>query len=193
MGRNLRTEKIINEILRYGIGLSSVGGALLVPNIMTGLKGPLEKLYAHLDDRDKEIEVRRVVYYMKDRGYLAGDYEFGLQITERAKEILRKRDIDSLEIKPQTVWDKKWRIICYDIPISHSAARRALQEKLHTYGCFHLQSSVLITPFPCFDDVKTIAVNYDVAAYVSYFEATKLMNEHLLVRRFQKKFPKTKF
>ena len=193
MARNLRTEKIIDEILRYGVTSAALGAAFVAPNILIGLKKPIEKLYEHLDDRERKREVMRVIYYMKNRGYLAGDYEFGLQLTDRAKELLRKRDIEKLETTPQSVWDKRWRIICYDIPVSHSGARRALQEKLHKYGCFHLQSSVLITPFPCLEDIKAIAATYDVSDYISYFEATGLMNEAVLIRRFQKRFPHTKF
>lgn len=193
MGRNITTEKVIDEILRFAVGIASTGSALFVPNILIGLQKPLDVFYSHLDEREKAREIRRIVYYMKDRGYLAGEYEFGLQITDKAKDILKKREIELLTITPQKVWDKKWRIICYDIPVSHSAARRALQEKLRSYGYFHLQGSVLITPFPCLDDIKTITAAYDVADYVTYFEAINLMNEKVMIRRFQKRFPQTKF
>lgn len=193
MAKTLTTEKVIDEIIRYGTSAAALGSKIIAPNILIALDKPLKTLYQHLDDREREREVRRIIYYMKERGYLAGDYEFGLQLTYKAKRLLHKRDIVTLTISAPNAWDKKWRIVSYDIPNSKSSARRALQEKLHSFGFFHLQSSLLITPFACLEEIKTIAAYYEVSDYLTYFEADSLMNQKLIIKRFQKRFPNTKF
>lgn len=188
-----RTAKIVDEILRYGVTAVALTAGLFIPNLMIGLRKSLGKLLKGLDDREKERELRRIVINMKAQGYLAGEYEHGLQLTEKAKKRLAKNYVNNLRAKPHTVWDRKWRIIIYDIPETHQIARQALVVKLHKYGCFQLQKSTWITPFPCRDDIESITLYYDVDKYVTYFEAINLDNPKPLISRFQNKYPGTKF
>ena len=193
MDKRDRTAKIVDEILRYAVGGGVLAIGLFVPNIMIALRKPLNTLLHTLDDREKEREVRRIITNLKSQGYLAGEYEHGLQVTEKAKQRLAKNLIANLRLQPQNVWDKKWRIIIYDIPEKHQLARQSLVVKLHRYGCFQLQKSTWITPFPCRDDIIALTSYYDVQQYVSYFEAINLDNDTPLIARFRKKYPNTAF
>jgi hypothetical protein len=156
MARSETTSLFIDDVIRFGVVAATTGAVILAPSIMIALDKPLSKLLTHLNRRDDELsrqrEVKRVISYMKSQGYLAGDYEHGLQVTAKAKKRLASREA-ALTAQPPAVWDKKWRIIMYDIPNTHTSARHEIRRKLRAYGCFHLQRSVLITPFACFDDV----------------------------------------
>jgi len=193
MSRDPRTSHIIDEILLFSVTGAALAGGLLVPNLLIGLDKPLRKFWKHLEKREKEYELQRIIYSMKARGYLAGDYEHGLQLTDKARKRLARIEFDSLVAKPQHRWDRLWRIIIYDIPEEHKLARNALTTKLRDYGCFQLQKSTWITPFPCREDIETITSNYEVDDYVTYFEAINLDNAAPLIRRFKKKYPATKF
>ncbi|MFZ2494945.1 MAG: hypothetical protein WAW60_04215, partial [Candidatus Saccharimonadales bacterium] len=114
MGRNDTTSQLIDEILRFGAISLALGATMIAPNIMIGLKKPLDSLFQHLDKQEREREIRRTLYYMKERGYLAGEYEHGLQLTDKARERLARIDA-KLIATPQDVWDGWWRIIIYDI------------------------------------------------------------------------------
>ncbi len=193
MGKNATTSKIIDEIIRYGTLGGLIGASLFAPGMSQALDKPLRRLTRHLDENERRRELRRIVYGMKARGYLVGEYEHGLQLTEKAKARLATADIDRLEVQPQQIWDKKWRIIMYDIPEEHKYARDALTTRLRRYGCFQLQKSTWITPFPCRKDIETITAHYGINAFVSYFEAINLDNQAPLLRRFKTKYPSTKF
>jgi len=92
MGRNSATSKVVDEVLRYG-ALGVAGGvASIAPNALLGLHKPLDKLLNHLDKRDRDREIRRVLYYMKERGYLVGEYEHGLQLTKKARKRLQQTE-----------------------------------------------------------------------------------------------------
>ncbi len=197
MARNETTSMVIDDIIRFGAMAATVGAMMLAPNILIALEKPLDKLFSHLDTKDKQLakerELKRVIRYMKDRGYLAGEYEHGLQLTEKARKRLICRQTEHMSAKPVARWDKTWRIIVYDIPNTRAAARQAICRKLRQYGCFHLQRSVLITPFPCFEDVTCMAAQCDVEKYVTYFETGFLANDRVLIKRFAKKYPETAF
>lgn len=192
MNREL-TKKLIDELIRFGAFGVALSAAVVAPNIMQALDGPLRKLFDRLDAREKEREIQRVIRYMKQQGLLAGSYEHGLQLTEKARKRLAKADFESLRVEPQITWDKRWRIIIYDIPEDHKSARNALAGRLRSFGCFQLQKSTWITPFPCRDGVATLAAHYDVDENITYFEAINLDNEKVLKKRFQKKYPATQF
>lgn len=197
MARNETTSLIIDEIIRYGVGAAAISTAFVLPNILIALEKPLSKLFDGLDVRDaklrQERELKRMIRYMKSQGYLVGDYEHGLTLSTKAKRRLARREIETLQAKPLEVWDKTWRIIIYDIPNTKTSARFELKRRLRNYGCFHLQRSVLVTPFPCFEDIATLATQCQVEAYVTYFESTKLANDKPLIKRFAARYPHTNF
>lgn len=193
MSRNAVTSKVVDEVIRFGALGGMIGSVIIAPGMARALDKPLQKLWRNLDARERERRLRKVIYKMKENGYLAGQYEHGLRITQKAKDRLAKVELDKLAAKPQARWDKKWRIIIYDIPEEHKQARNALAARLRMYGCSQLQKSTWITPFPCRNDIEAITSQYGINQFISYFEAINLENAAPLLRRFRKKYPNTSF
>lgn len=193
MAQRSITSKLVDEVIRFAAYGGALTATLVAPNIVQALDKPLRTLDKKLDDRDKLRETQRVVRYMKHQGLLAGSYEHGLQLTDKARERLAHIELRDLSVQPQQIWDKRWRIIIYDIPEEHKSARNALGSNLLSYGCFQLQKSTWITPFPCREDITALCASYDVDQYVTYFEAIHLDNASVLIRRFKKKYPDTRF
>lgn len=193
MSERETTGKIIDEIIRFGVGGTALAAGLAVPGLLVGLEKPLAKLFATMDEREKKRELRRIVYQMKEKGLLAGDYEHGLQVTEKARKRLEVANIRDMQAVAPRQWDGTWRIIIYDIPEDRAISRQALADRLRAYGCFQLQKSTWITPFPCRTDVVTLSSRHDVDQFVTYFEATHLDNSRALIARFARKYPNTNF
>lgn len=187
------TSALVDHILRVGAYSTAVGAGLLMPNIVQSLDKPLKALDKRLSERAREREIMRVVYYMKSRGYLAGEYEHGLQVTSAGRERLIRVEIKDTKITAPKKWDGVWRIIFYDIPESHRAGRQALVGTLRNIGCFQLQKSVWITPFACREVVERVAAYHDVDTYITYLEASYLDNAEPLIGRFAKKYSQTTF
>lgn len=187
------TGKVIDEIIRFGVGGTALASGLVLPGLLIGLEKPLAKLFNTMDEREKQRELRRIIYQMKEKGLLAGDYEHGLQVTDKARRRLETADIRDLRAQSVSRWDGTWRIIIYDIPETYAFGRHALADRLRAYGCFQLQKSTWITPFPCREDIVTLSAYHDVDKYVTYFEATHLDNAKPLIARFARKYPATRF
>lgn len=197
MGKNQYTSKIVDEIIRFGAFGTVITAVAVAPNLAQVLSRPLNRLGRKLDERDelrsREKEVQRVIRYMKQQGLLAGEYEHGLQLTNKGRKRLERIALDSLAVHATKVWDKKWRIIIYDIPETHRAARDAFWARLHRLGCFQLQKSTWISPFDCRQEIATLAAHHAVDPYVTYFEAINLDNQKILIARFKKNYPETQF
>ncbi len=193
MGKNETTSKLVDEIIIFGVTGVALGTEILLPGIAIALEKPMGKFFKTMDKREKERILRRTVNYMRVQGYFVGDYEHGLQITPKARKRYAESSVKKIVQSPQEKWDKKWRVIIYDIPIHKDDARRALQSSLRKYGCRPLQKSAYITPFPCAEDIERLAVYYKVEQYVTYFEATRLSNEKAMIAIFKRMYPKTKY
>lgn len=187
------TSKLVDEVLRFAAFSGVVAAVLVAPNIIQALDKPLRALDKSLNRRERAREAQRIVYYMKSQGYLAGEYEHGLQLTPKAIRRFQAVQLNDLSVQPLGRWDHFWRLVLYDIPEDMKGARNGFHTRLRQIGCFQLQRSVWITPFPCRDLVETFAAHYGTDKYVTYFEARNLDNELVMLRYFSKKYPATKF
>ena len=64
--------------------------------------------------------------------------------------------IDKLKIKRPQRWDRKWRIVIFDIAELKKLYREAFRGKLKELGFRPLQKSVWIHPFNCRDEIELL-------------------------------------
>jgi len=71
-------------------------------------------------------------------------------------------------------WDKKWRVVIFDIPQELHNARNLFRHRLKTLGFVTLQKSIFVFPYPCEGDLSDICKNYKIADYVDLIIAESL-------------------
>ncbi len=108
-----------------------------------------------------------------------------LTLSEKGKTTTNKFYPDRLIITTPKSWDKKWRIVIYDIPHKKRTARDALRRKLQELGFKEWQKSVFIYPYPCQDEINFIIEFFDVRPYVRYAELINPTNEAELKLHFK--------
>ncbi|MBI2635576.1 MAG: CRISPR-associated endonuclease Cas2 [Parcubacteria group bacterium] len=106
-------------------------------------------------------------------------------LTEKGKKKVIAFDLDNMAVKKPAFWDKKWRVVTFDVPESKRPARNALRDKLSDLGFYSLQKSVFVYPYNCLDEIEFIAEIFQVRPYVRFFEATKITNESELKLHFE--------
>jgi DNA-binding transcriptional regulator PaaX len=87
-------------------------------------------------------------------------------------------------IIPRHPWDKRWRIIIFDIPEKIKRVREALRYHLKNLGFKELQHSVFILPYKCRNEMEYLVEFYNVRRFVRYIEAHHLDNELDLKHKF---------
>ena len=113
----------------------AVGPILLssffLPNAPQMLK-PLIKWHKNWDKIDKR-RVNDAVKRLNSKRLIElaekGD-EVYVKITTNGKNLLRRFDYDDIELSKARTWDKKWRLIIFDIPEKKKKERNALSKKL---------------------------------------------------------------
>lgn len=105
-------------------------------------------------------------------------------LTEKGKKRAVVAKIDELIIPEQKYWDKKWRIVIFDIPEKLKHVRNTLRKKLKELGFIELQKSVFIYPYPCKDEIDFIIEVFDLRNYVKLMTVTEITNESELKLKF---------
>ena len=85
-------------------------------------------------------------------------------------------------LKTKKGWDKKWRLIMFEIPETQRALRDKLRRKLTSLGLGILQSSVWITPNDIKNEIEEIRNSFDLGSQLKYFEvsATPTLNQQII-------------
>jgi len=100
-------------------------------------------------------------YYLKKKGMIHVEYrgqQMYISLTKQGAKRAGKYKIDDLKIKKSNVWDKKWRILIFDIADKQRIKREALRGKIKELGLFQLQKSVWVSPY---DFKKEMAILRD--------------------------------
>lgn len=156
------------------------GGALAVTALMApGVLQALKPLIARNHKRKyyERERIRTELRRLKKRRlvdlYQHGDDLF-IKITENGKSRLRKLSFDNLLIPRMEHWDRKWRVVIFDIPEKYKRSRWTFQSKLKDLGFYPLQKSVFVFPFDCRDEVDFLTSFCEIKPFVHYLETNDL-------------------
>src|SRR3989338_3424474 len=118
---------------------------------------------------------KKSITYLKSRGYvrILSESPEGMkvEITRAGKRIVKHVDIAELALPKPETWDKKWRIIVFDVPNYKNKNRTAFREKIKELGFRLVQKSVWVYPHECREQIMIIRKFYDIEKYVTYVEA----------------------
>lgn len=104
----------------------------------------------------KNQKIYDAFYKLKKRGFINIQYRNGqiyISLTKEGRKKAGWLQINSLKIKKPKKWDKKWRLIAFDISQPKLIYREALRGKLKELGFYKFQKSIWIHPYNCKDEI----------------------------------------
>lgn len=168
---------ILNSIAAAGI--LSLG--LLAPNALQALKPlGLDRNFKSNTNRSlsRLISLGLVVFVEKDgKKYL--------KLTEKGKLKLMTLEKDNFKFNKPQKWDKKWRIVIFDIPQRRRLQRDKLRFTLKQIGFVKLQHSVWVYPYDCEELITLLKLDFKVGKEILYIIAEKIENDKLLRKYFK--------
>jgi phenylacetic acid degradation operon negative regulatory protein len=173
------TKSLLIDILKSACGLtillSRPSGSMYYPEYFFD-KGTF--------DRKK---FRRTVNYAQKQGYIEvkeKKEELTITLKELGHSRALKYSIDDIHIPEPIVWDKKWRLVIFDIPENIRPARLIFKDKLDELGFAQIQKSTYVHPFPCHNEIEYIRSLYGLEQYIRLGVLDKLEGDELLRKRF---------
>jgi len=98
-------------------------------------------------------------YQLRKRGVVQierRNHQIYISLTKEGKKLAGWLQIDALKIKKPNKWDRKWRIIIFDISELKRIYRDAFRGKLKELGFYQIQKSVWVHPFDCRDEIELL-------------------------------------
>ncbi|OGI14115.1 MAG: hypothetical protein A3E38_02130 [Candidatus Moranbacteria bacterium RIFCSPHIGHO2_12_FULL_54_9] len=162
----------------------AVSLALMAPNIVQVIRlfKKRERKYqtpAHL---------RKVVEKMRKQGYLSvkkyGDEEKVI-LTDKGRYELLKYKLRERKLQIPKKWDRKWRIIIFDIQEKRRLLRDKIREQIQRFGFHKLQQSVWVYPYECEELVTLLKADCRMGKELLYIVADEIEGEDALKKRFK--------
>lgn len=108
---------------------------------------------------EEERKFRNAFYYLRKKKLIDVEYrgnQMYFSLTEEGKKKAGKYKINDLKIKAAKKWDKKWRVLIFDIEDKHRVKREALRGKIKELGLYQLQKSVWVCPYEFKKEMKLL-------------------------------------
>lgn len=105
------------------------------------------------------------------------------RITEKGKRVLQM-ETERVVMTKKRKWDKRWRIVIFDIPERRKRVRDRLREFMSSYGFVRLQDSVWIYPYDCEDLIALAKAEFRIGADVLYMIVERLERDKYLREHF---------
>ncbi len=148
----IKTRYYAKEILKYLLLSGATFIAASSPYFVFNLS---QKIF-----KDRKIVRKKInnsFWYLKKKGLLQlkrQKHDVCIALTKGGRKRAGKYQIDDLYIERPKKWDKKWRIVIFDIPNSSAVVRNVFRRKLKEFGFYLLQRSVWIYPFECREEIN---------------------------------------
>ena len=107
-----------------------------------------------------------------------------VSLTKKGEDQLVKYKIGDLKIKKPKKWDKKWRVVIFDIKEKRRNVRNLLRSLLNRLGFVKLQNSVWVFPYECEELVIMLKSNLFLGKDVLYMTVDKIENDKWLKETF---------
>jgi DNA-binding transcriptional regulator PaaX len=170
-----RRKNIQDAVLAVVVGSLLLGTAILAPNTL--------QMFSKLGitGKRRKESINRARNNLLEKGLLMKDDGGYLQITNKGR--LKLGDFDDLIDKPRH-WDKKWRVLVFDIPEKRRKARDQIRNVLVEAGFTRLQNSVWVYPYNCEDFVALLKAQQHIGKALLYMVVDSIENDKYLKEVF---------
>ena len=179
--RRTRGVHLQKAILQTVATVGIIGVALVAPNAIQILK--LFNL-----DKTKKYHLKQAINTsrrrMVEKGLLSYNKDGFLEITKKGGAKLYELERNDYKIPQPKRWDKKWRVLIFDIPEKKRLLRDKVRLTLSSIGFKRLQDSVWVYPYDCEDLIALIKADFKIGKDLLYLIVDSIENDFPLRKWF---------
>ena len=173
--RNHLRLMIMNTIKVAGL----LGLSMVAPNVI----GAMARLGLLPSTRQKDVVNRSCAQLVK-RGLLVWEGN-KLRLTAKGESALRTIELHHYDIPKPRHWDRKWRVLIFDIPEKQRRLRGRIRDTLRAIGFIRLQGSVWVYPYDCEDLITLLKADFKVGRSMLYMVVDALEYDRHLREEFE--------
>lgn len=136
------------------------------------------------------FRLRQSVQSLERHGFVSIVKKHGVEtivITPLGKREANRYALEQIRPQKTKVWDKKWRIVMFDIPEKKKKARDALRNAFKKMDFIQIQKSVFVYPYPCKKEIDFIAEYFQIRKGITYAVAGTIEGGGVLKKKFKLK------
>jgi len=173
----------VQQAMLATIALSGLIAVMMIAPNTLQLLGKIPKFKKQFKYRSNNILTR-----LAQGGYIIFEERHGkkyARITPSGSRalLLRGQQLSALLIKPKR-WDKRWRVVVFDIPEYRRNVRDSLRSMMRGFGFYRLQDSVWVYPHDCEDVIALLKAELKTGASVLYMIVERIENDQHLKEYF---------
>lgn len=107
-----------------------------------------------------------------------------VKLTKQGRIKALTYQLDTMNIIRQKRWDRKWRVVIFDVPERYKRTRDIFRMRLKQLGLYALQESVYVSPYPCFDEIEFLRELYGIPFTVRYLLTERIEDDQFLHTHF---------
>lgn len=170
---------LLGSILMPGLGLAA--GALARAKKRYDWK-QTQKEWQRFNHYYLRKNLRRL-YQQKIVEIIEQDGQEVVKLTQKGRTKYLRFQLEELSLKGRA-WDKKWRIVLYDISKFKRSQQETFRRILKRIRFLKLQKSVYITPYSCEESIEYLREYFGIGREVLVIRADKIENEVVYKKYF---------
>lgn len=170
-----KDNKTARTVINATLALIAFGGILtfsiIAPNafstfthILSRRKKERYEEYRRIWQNFHALKKQKALEFVEEKdGYLV------YRPTQKGKEKIKKLIFEEMILSKPEKWDRKWRLVIFDIPETKKKARNALRSKLKDLDFYQCQKSAWIHPFSCTEEIEFLKKLFNIEPFVKLF------------------------
>jgi len=127
--------------------------------------------FSHKPKESNEEKIKKAIINLNKEKLIKKKKNYNgsiiISLTERGK--LRALNIKFRKFADRKEkWDRKWRMVMFDIPNECRKARDALRYRLKSGGFYELQKSIFLYPYDCKKEIEYFVELFKAQKYVRF-------------------------
>ena len=183
----VRRRTNIQKIVLHTIATAGVLSiALLAPNALQ-LLAVKERGTHRVRRMNPKYLIDTAFGKLRTKGYIFiedGAHGKVARLTNEGKRALGKMIATSPDARKHKRWDKRWRMVIYDIKEKRRGTRVMLQRTLRAFGFYQLQASVWVYPYECEELLILLKAEFKVGRDVLYRVVEKVEGDDKIKEYF---------
>lgn len=184
--QSTRRARRVGNIQKALLAAAVVGGLALI-----GAAPSPAALLSIGGKRDKykfKYQAASALSRLAKKGYVAFEYRDGrkyARTTPAGQKILElEQRKTALQLEKKRRWDKRWRLVMFDIPERRRGTRDQLRTIMRGAGFYRLQDSAWLYPHDCEDFIALVKADLKIGNAVLYLIVEKIENDSKLLEHF---------
>lgn len=180
----LRIEIRRSKVNKVVISAIAVAGILAVGALAPNAIGLLSKT-GLLPKRRQQVKT--AFSRLLKHGYIKLEKQEGgsyIRLTQKGERFAALMGEGKLVPKKPKHWDKRWRLLMFDIPERRRRTRTLVRQTLIAMGFYRLQDSVWVYPYDCEELIVLLKADLKIGKDLLYIIADKVEHDVVLRAHF---------